>query len=50
LNAQARLNRAILNLLKGNLKDGWRDHAARLKVPGKVPVADHARRAGPESR
>lgn len=40
-NAQARLNRAILHLLRGNLKDGWRDYAARLKVPGKVPLADH---------
>ncbi|HEX2593443.1 MAG TPA: tetratricopeptide repeat protein [Rhizomicrobium sp.] len=40
-NAQARLNRAVLNLLKGSLKDGWRDYAARLKVTGKVPNADH---------
>lgn len=40
-NAQARLNRAILHLAHGNLKDGWRDYAARLKVPGKVPAADH---------
>ncbi|HEY1707380.1 MAG TPA: tetratricopeptide repeat protein [Rhizomicrobium sp.] len=40
-NAQLRLNRAILNLLKGNLKDGWRDYAARLKIPGKVPMAEH---------
>jgi tetratricopeptide (TPR) repeat protein len=40
-NAQLRLNRAILNLLKGNLKDGWRDYAARLKIPGKVPLAEH---------
>jgi Flp pilus assembly protein TadD len=40
-NAQARLNRAILHLLAGNLKDGWRDYAARLKVPGKVPLPDH---------
>jgi Flp pilus assembly protein TadD len=37
-NAQARLNRAILHLLNGDLKDGWRDYAARLEVPGKVPV------------
>lgn len=35
---QARLNRAILHLLNGDLKDGWRDYAARLEVPGKVPV------------
>jgi len=40
-NAQARLNRAVLHLLRGNLSDGWRDYAARLKVPGKVPVPDH---------
>jgi tetratricopeptide (TPR) repeat protein len=40
-NAQARLNRAVLHLLAGNLKDGWRDYAARLKVPGKAPVAEH---------
>lgn len=40
-NAQARLNRAVLHLLMGNLKDGWRDYAARLKVAGKAPVPDH---------
>jgi Tfp pilus assembly protein PilF len=40
-NAQGRLNRAILHLLRGNLKDGWRDYAGRLNVPGKVPVPDH---------
>jgi len=40
-NAQARMNRAVLHLLHGNLKDGWRDYAARLKLPGKVPVATH---------
>ncbi len=40
-NAQARLNRAVLHLLNGNLKDGWRDYAARLKISGKVPVAGH---------
>jgi hypothetical protein len=39
--AQARMNRAVLHLLRGNLKDGWRDYAARLKLPGKVPVAEH---------
>lgn len=38
---QAKLNRAILHLLRGNLAEGWRDYAARLKVPGKVPVPDH---------
>lgn len=40
-NAQAKLNRSILHLLRGNLKDGWRDYAARLKVPGKAPMCDH---------
>lgn len=39
--AQARLNRAVLHLLLGDLKSGWRDYAARLKVPNKVPVPDH---------
>jgi len=37
-NPQARLNRAILHLLNGDLKDGWRDYAARTDVPGKVPA------------
>jgi len=41
-NAQARLNRAILHLLRGDLKAGWRDYAARLKISGKAPVCDHA--------
>ena len=36
-NAQARLNRAVLHLLNGDLKDGWRDYGARVDVPGKVP-------------
>jgi tetratricopeptide (TPR) repeat protein len=40
-NAQARLNRAILHLQAGELKEGWRDYAARVHVPGKVPVAEH---------
>lgn len=40
-NAQARMNRAILHLLRGNLKEGWRDYAARLKLPGKAPVPDY---------
>ncbi len=40
-NAQARLNRAVLHLMNGNLKDGWRDYAARLKIEGKAPVPDH---------
>jgi len=38
-NAQARMNRAVLHLLTGNLKDGWRDYAARCEIPGKVPAA-----------
>ncbi|MBI1328826.1 MAG: tetratricopeptide repeat protein [Alphaproteobacteria bacterium] len=40
-NAQARMNRAILHLLDGNLKDGWKDYGARLKLPGKAPIVDH---------
>lgn len=40
-NPQARLNRAVLHLLNGNLQDGWRDYAARLKLSGKAPVAEH---------
>ncbi|HEY4125206.1 MAG TPA: tetratricopeptide repeat protein [Rhizomicrobium sp.] len=40
-NPQLRLNRAILHLLLGNLKDGWRDYAARLKIVGKAPQTDH---------
>ncbi len=39
--AQARLNRAVLHLLRGELRRGWRDYAARLKIAGKVPLADH---------
>ena len=39
-NAQARLNRAVLHLLTGNLKEGWRDYAARLEMPGKVPATE----------
>jgi hypothetical protein len=35
------LNRAILYLLTGNLKAGWRDYAARLKLTGKAPQTDH---------
>ena len=37
-NAQARLNRAVLHLLVGNLKQGWRDYAAREEVANKVPA------------
>ncbi len=40
-NAQVRLNRAILHLLAGNLKQGWQDYAARLAIPGKAPHYDH---------
>jgi tetratricopeptide (TPR) repeat protein len=40
-NAQLRLNRAVLRLLTGALAEGWRDYAARLKIPGKAPVCDH---------
>ncbi len=41
-NAQARMNRAVLHLLTGNLKEGWRDYAARLTIAGKAPVPEHA--------
>ena len=37
-NPQARLNRAVLHLLNGDLKEAWRDYAARTQLPGKVPV------------
>jgi tetratricopeptide (TPR) repeat protein len=40
-NAQAKLNRAVLHLEAGNLAQGWRDYAARLKIPSKAPVCDH---------
>jgi tetratricopeptide (TPR) repeat protein len=39
-NAQLRLNRAILHLANGDLKQGWRDYDARLSVPGRFPVSD----------
>ena len=48
-NPQARLNRAILHLLNGDLKEGWRDYAARLEVPGKVPVMGGEQRLLPWS-
>jgi Flp pilus assembly protein TadD len=38
--AQARLNRAILRLLKGDLKHGWRDYEYRLRVTGDI-VSGH---------
>jgi Flp pilus assembly protein TadD len=39
-NAQARLNRAILHLLDGDLKQGWRDYGARTEISGKVPATE----------
>ncbi len=38
-NAQARLNRAVLHLLNGELKDGWRDYDARLSLADKFPAS-----------
>jgi tetratricopeptide (TPR) repeat protein len=38
--AQARLNRAILHFLAGDLKSAWRDYAARTEIPGKVPATE----------
>ncbi|HEX4028292.1 MAG TPA: tetratricopeptide repeat protein [Rhizomicrobium sp.] len=46
-NAQARLNRAILHFLNGDLKEGWRDYAARMDVPGKVPALLGEQRLAP---
>ncbi|HXS05938.1 MAG TPA: tetratricopeptide repeat protein [Rhizomicrobium sp.] len=40
LNPQARLNRAVLHFLAGNLKDAWRDYGARAQLPGKVPASE----------
>ena len=40
LNAQARLNRAVLHFLAGNLKDAWRDYGARAQLPGKVAASE----------
>jgi len=40
-NAQARLNRAILFLLKGDLKQGWRDYEYRLRIKGRAITASH---------
>lgn len=39
-NAQARFNRAFLHLLDGDLKQGWRDYAARAAIAGKVPETE----------
>jgi tetratricopeptide (TPR) repeat protein len=41
LNAQARLNRAVLHLMRGDLKKGWRDYEHRLKIKGRAITADH---------
>ncbi|HTW34266.1 MAG TPA: tetratricopeptide repeat protein [Rhizomicrobium sp.] len=41
-NAQAKLNRAVLHLLKGDLKNGWRDYEARLAPALKAPRPDRA--------
>jgi len=46
-NAQARLNRAVLHLMNGDLKEGWRDYAARVEVPGKVPAIAGEQRLAP---
>ncbi|HUO99310.1 MAG TPA: tetratricopeptide repeat protein [Rhizomicrobium sp.] len=40
-NPQIRMNRATLLLARGELKQGWKDYAARTKIPGKVPVPHH---------
>ena len=37
---QIRLNRAILHFQMGNLAEGWRDYAARIEIPNKVPTTD----------
>ena len=37
-NPQVRMNRAVLHLLNGDLKEAWRDYAARTQLPGKIPV------------
>ena len=39
-NPQVRLNRAFLHLLNSDLKEGWRDYAARVEIPGKVPASE----------
>jgi Flp pilus assembly protein TadD len=46
-NPQIRLNRAILHFLNDDLKDAWRDYAARIEVPGKVPVVAGEQRLAP---
>jgi len=39
-NAQARLNRAIFRLSRGDLEGGWDDYAARLRL-AKAPLSSH---------
>jgi tetratricopeptide (TPR) repeat protein len=46
-NAQARMNRAVLHLLNSDLKEGWRDYAARIDMPGKVPAVSGEQRSAP---
>ena len=46
-NPQIRMNRAVLHLLNGDLKQGWRDYAARTEVPGKVPALSGEQRLAP---
>jgi hypothetical protein len=36
-----------LHLLNGDLKEGWRDYAARLEIPGKVPAISGEQRLVP---
>lgn len=40
LNPQARLNRAVMHFLMGNLKEAWRDYGARAQLPNKVPASE----------
>lgn len=39
--AQARLNRAILFFVKGDLANGWRDYEYRLQIKSREIAADH---------
>jgi tetratricopeptide (TPR) repeat protein len=39
-NMQAKLNRAIIHFLKGDLGEGWGDYEARLDIAAKAPQAD----------
>jgi len=40
-NAQAHMNRAILWLLKADLRQGWSDYEYRLRIRGRAITADH---------